>query len=89
MIADEQADVIFISDRLPDRHPALVDGLGRILEDHGVCLGQPAAGGLPAVLDLPVRAVGAAVPAGVDRGGRPASVSSPNQKNIHIRRFCS
>jgi agmatine deiminase len=38
MIADARAAIVFISDRLPDRHPALVDGLGRILDDHGVPL---------------------------------------------------
>ena len=65
MIQDARADIVFSSDRLPDRHPAMVDGLGRILEGHGIPLGLPAARGLPAVLDLPVRAVGAAVPAGV------------------------
>jgi hypothetical protein len=36
MIQDARADIVFISDRFPDRHPALVDGLGRILEGHGI-----------------------------------------------------
>ena len=35
MIQDARADVVFSSDRLPARHPALVDGLGRILEGRG------------------------------------------------------
>jgi hypothetical protein len=30
MIQDARADIVFSSDRLPDRHPAMVDGLGRI-----------------------------------------------------------
>jgi hypothetical protein len=35
MIADAQANVVFVSDHLPGRHPALADGLGRILEGRG------------------------------------------------------
>jgi agmatine deiminase len=31
-------NLVFISDRLPARHPALVDALGRILADHGIPL---------------------------------------------------
>jgi len=31
-------NLVFISDRLPARHPALVEGLGRILADHGIPL---------------------------------------------------
>jgi agmatine deiminase len=31
-------NLVFISDRLPARHPTLVDGLGRILADHGIPL---------------------------------------------------
>jgi hypothetical protein len=39
MIAAAQADVVLIADRVPDRHPALMDGLGRILEGHGTTWG--------------------------------------------------
>lgn len=39
MIADDRADVVFISDLLGARFPALVEGLGNILADHGVPLG--------------------------------------------------
>ena len=39
MIQDARADIVFISDRLPDRHPSLMDGLGRILEGHGTTWG--------------------------------------------------
>jgi uncharacterized protein len=38
VIQDARTGSIFISDHLPDRHPALVDGLGRILEGHAIPL---------------------------------------------------
>jgi len=38
MIPDDQTDMVFISDRLEEKYPALVDGLRRILTDHDIPL---------------------------------------------------